>query len=84
MKWTFEKFSGDMAIYAICPMCGFHHDVSTLHRDMTTTITHQYKFCPMCGEYLYDDADDISVIWNQRFITELYGATNFNSESKNH
>lgn len=72
MKWIFEKFKGDMAIYAICPQCGFYHSPSTLHPDMTTTITNQYKICPMCGEYLYVDGDDVDVIWNQRSITELY------------
>ena len=72
MKWRFEKFKGDMAIYAICPQCGFYHNPSTLNRDMTTTIVNQYKFCPMCGEYLYVDGDNVDVIWNQRYISELY------------
>ena len=53
MKWIFEKFKGDMAVYAICPRCGFYHCASSLNPDMTTTITNQYKLCPMCGEYLY-------------------------------
>ena len=71
MKWIFEKFKGDMAVYAICPQCGFHHNASTLHQNMTITITGQYKFCPMCGEYLYVDGDEVDVIWNQRDIMEL-------------
>lgn len=71
MNWTFEKFQGDMAVYAICPKCGFYHNPSTLNRDMTTTITSQYKFCPMCGEYLYVEGDEVYVIWNQRNIIEL-------------
>lgn len=23
--WIYEKFSGDLAIYAFCPECGFHY-----------------------------------------------------------
>lgn len=76
MKWIFEKFQGDMAIYAICPKCGFYHNPSTLHADMTTTITNQYQFCPTCGEYLYVEGDAIDVIWNQRYVTEFFGEMN--------
>ena len=25
MTWKYEKFKGDMAIYAICPICNFHY-----------------------------------------------------------
>lgn len=71
MSWQFEKFKGDMAIYAICPKCGFYHSPSTTNRDMTTTITDQYRFCPMCGEYLYVEGENIDVIWNQRHISDL-------------
>ena len=76
MKWIFEKFKGDMAIYAICPQCGFYHNPSTLHSDMTTTITNRYKLCPTCGEYLYVEGNTVDVIWNQRYITEFFGETN--------
>lgn len=72
MKWHFEKFKGDMSVYAFCPKCGFSHNPSTLNRDMTTTITKQYRYCPMCGEYLYVEGEEIDVIWNQRHILELY------------
>lgn len=70
MKWQFEKFKDDIAIYAVCPKCGFYHSPSTLNRDMTVTITHQYKFCPMCAEYLYVEGDAIEVIVNQRYEYE--------------
>ena len=35
----------------------------------------QYDFCPICGEYLFDDKaeeDGFSVTWNERDIMELY------------
>lgn len=73
MKWIFEKFKGDMAIYAQCPKCNFKHNASIFdHTEMRSSITRQYKYCPMCGEYLYDDREEINVIWNERDIVELY------------
>lgn len=71
MQWIFEKFKGDMAVYAICPKCNFRHSPSTISSDMETTITHQYRYCPMCGEYLYVAGENIDVIWNQRDIMDL-------------
>jgi hypothetical protein len=70
MKWHFEKFKGDMAIYAICPKCGFYYNSSTLQRDMTTTITNVYNFCPICGEQLSIKEEDVDVTWNQRDIAD--------------
>lgn len=72
MQWIFEKFKGNMAIYSICPKCGFMHNSSTLnHKTMESSISNQYKYCPMCGEYLYDERADIEVIWNERSIIDL-------------
>ena len=76
MVWEYEKFKGDAAIYAFCPKCNFHHCPSEMN---TTTwesdILYQYNYCPICGEYLYDDkaeTDGVEVIWNERDIVELY------------
>lgn len=72
MKWRFEKFQGNMAIYAICPECGFMHNPSSCDRKtFKPSITTQYKYCPMCGNYLYDESDELDVIWNERNMQEL-------------
>lgn len=67
--WIYEKFKGDMAIYAICPYCGFTHCPSRLNTEtMQSEIVYQYKHCPECGKYLYDSSDDdVDVIWNDRW-----------------
>ena len=76
MVWTYEKFRGDAAIYAFCPKCKFYHNPSKLIRDedgnLTTDIQYQYNYCPICGEYLYDDKEIVDIIWNERDIEELY------------
>lgn len=73
MKWIFEKFKGDLAVYAFCPKCNFRHNPSRVTpKTMEVEIVCQYKYCPMCGEYLYDDRDNLDVIWNERDVTELY------------
>ena len=76
MVWEYEKFKGDMAIYAFCPKCNFHHCPSELVKDedgkLTTDIKYQYNYCPICGEYLYDDKEIVDVVWNERDIEELY------------
>ena len=70
MKWHFEKFIGDGAIYAICPKCGFYHNASVYHNGQFI-IAKQYNYCPMCGEYLYVASNNIGVVWNERDIDEL-------------
>lgn len=45
MTWKYEKFKGNGAIYA---------------------------FCPMRGEYLYDDIEHATCVWNERDMEELY------------
>ena len=76
MVWQYEKFKGDMAIYAFCPKCNFHHNPSELnHAIMECEIQYQYHYCPMCGEYLYNDkaeTDGVDITWNERHILELY------------
>lgn len=75
MIWKYEKFKGDGAIYAFCPKCGFHHNPSRLNSEtMKSEITYQYNYCPMCGEYLYDEnaENGIEITWNERDIVELY------------
>ena len=41
---------------------------------MKSEITYQYNYCPMCGEYLYDEnaENGIEITWNERDIVELY------------
>jgi hypothetical protein len=76
MVWKYEKFFGDAAIYAFCPKCKFYHNPSELIADedgkLTTEIQYQYNYCPICGEYLYDDKSEVDVAWNERDIEELY------------
>ena len=76
MIWKYEKFKGDGAIYAFCPKCGFHHNPSRMnHETMACDVMYQYNYCPICGEYLFDDkaeTDGFEVAWNERDIIELY------------
>ena len=73
MVWKYEKFKGDAAIYAFCPKCGFHHNPSRLKPGaFEPEINYQYVYCPMCGEYLFDDSGEADVVWNERDIIELY------------
>lgn len=70
MMWIFEKFRGDGAIYAICPKCGFHYaSGSTLEMDAGLR---QYRYCPMCGEFLLNPSEEIEVTWNERDMMVLY------------
>ena len=72
MKWIFEKFYGDMAIYAICPKCGFRHCVSDFKSgtfEIEIYTDKVYKFCPMCGKKdTTNYGDNIDVVWNERSI----------------
>ena len=75
MIWQYEKFKGDMAIYAFCPKCNFHYNPSTFNTTtMSSEIRYQYNYCPICGEYLYDKEfeNGVEVIWNERDLIELY------------
>lgn len=76
MTWTYEKFKDNGAIYAFCPKCGFYHNPSRfLPNDKglyEVQVTYQYNYCPMCGEYLYDDIEHATYIWNERDMEELY------------
>lgn len=75
MIWEYEKFRGDAAIYAFCPKCGFHHCPSRMdYETFKVEIVYQYNYCPVCGEYLYDENfyDGVEVIWDERDILELY------------
>ena len=79
MVWEYEKFRGDMAIYAFFPKCNFHHNPSELTIDADgkreMEIKYQYNFCPICGEYLYDEkaaTEGIDIVWNERDIEDLY------------
>jgi hypothetical protein len=76
MVWEYEKFRGDDAIYAFCPKCKFHHNPSKMVTGedgrLTTEIQYQYNYCPICGEYLYNDIGTVDVTWDERNIEELY------------
>lgn len=74
LKWVFEKFKGDMAIYATCPNCDYTYNVTSAP-DLETgeyKIDRQYKYCPECGEYLFDENEEVDVAWDERNIEELY------------
>ena len=68
-KWIFEKFKGDMAIYAICPICNFHYCAGDT---IKLRINNQYTYCPMCGEYLYEDTEEFEVIYNHEELEVLH------------
>lgn len=73
MQWIYEKFRGNMAIYAICPVCNYATDKSKFDQQTGHfTITNPFTFCPMCGEFLFSIDDDCDVIWNERNITEHF------------
>lgn len=75
MEWHFEKFKGDSAIYAICPKCGFAHNVSYVVLPLEVRINPQmiYNFCPNCGEEdtsnHYEENKDVT--WNKRDREEI-------------
>lgn len=60
----------------LCPKCGFYHNPSRfLSNDKglyEVQVTYQYNYCPMCGEYLYDDIEHATCVWNERDMEELY------------
>lgn len=74
MIWRFEKFKGDCAIYATCPKCKYSYSTTTAPNFKTGeyVIDIHYKYCPECGVYLYNNSEEINVIWNERDIVELY------------
>ena len=73
--WIYEKFKGDAAIFAFCPECNFRHCPSKIdigeQGELLHRITYQFNYCPMCGEYLFDDTESFDVIWNERYIDEI-------------
>lgn len=72
MKWIYEKFKGDPVTYAICPKCNFYYNASKLNnKTLKYEINQEYKYCPMCREYLYIDSK-IKIIRNKRNIMDLY------------
>lgn len=69
MVWQYEKFEGDLAIYAFCPNCGFYHDASEFnYEDMKVNIVYEYNYCPNCGIYLHNEdfKKKIEILWNKR------------------
>ena len=73
MKWKYEKFKGDMAVYAICPKCNFHHSSSVYNpHSGESVVQNPYTFCPLCGEFLFENYEEVNVIWNERNIFKLY------------
>lgn len=70
LKWKYEKFKGDLAIYAFCPVCNYSHNPSRYEWSTgNTIIQNTMLFCPMCGEFLYDESE-IETIWNERDCKE--------------
>ncbi len=72
MEWIYEKFKGDLCIYAFCPICKFRYNPSKVNKNLEAEIVFQYNYCPMCGEYLFSSNNKVDVIWNERDVTELY------------
>ena len=58
-----------MAIYAICPTCNFHYCCGDFIKKQ---ITNLYTYCPMCGEYLYENNSEANVVYNQNELEALY------------
>jgi hypothetical protein len=55
MEWDYIKYPRDVAIYAMCPRCGFKHNPSFYNwATGKTIIIRQFNYCPICGEYLRD------------------------------
>ena len=75
MVWKYEKFKGDMAIYAFCPKCGFRHNPSRWNTQTgESELLYQYNYCPICDEHLNDEnfENGVGIVWNERDIIELY------------
>ena len=69
MQWFIEKFKGDVAIYAFCPKCNFHHSPG----DVISNEAFFYWYCPMCGEYLRIKDKEVKFDrYNERDVLELY------------
>ena len=73
MEWKFEKFKGDMGIYAFCPKCNFHCDAKG-YDFVTNTyeVNFIFRYCPICGEHLRHKGSEVIVTWNERGIDALY------------
>lgn len=76
--WKYEKFKGDMGVYAICPVCNFAHGVGEKNfstGELEIRISEEYIFCPMCGTFLYDTRDKVYAcvcVMNVRDTDDLY------------
>ena len=68
MYWIFEKVRGDQAIYGICPKCEFHYAAGEASKKRVG----QYRYCPMCGEYLFNNNTDIKIIWDKRDLMDFH------------
>ena len=77
MKWHFEKFKGNMAVFAICPNCRFYKNISymTANAEVRIDPSNIYHYCPNCGEKNESDynSENIDVVWNRRNFEELCG-----------
>lgn len=81
MKWKFEKFTGDGAIYAFCPNCNYHYAAGGSNPPTwEPRVDKQFPFCPGCGEFLWCEDDEIEVVKYVRNIREIVNE-NINSEA---
>lgn len=65
MEWKYEKFKDNEAIYQVCPKCEFVNMVgSAINFD--GFVSTGYNYCPMCGEYLHTEKEEIDIVWNER------------------
>lgn len=75
MKWRFEKFKGDSAIYGICTKCNYSYEAGSYNpATAESSGVYQYKYCPICGRRLYIKPKDgtLDVVWNERLITDFW------------
>lgn len=73
MKWKFEKFNGDGAIYAFCPNCNYHYAAGGPNPPtQEPRVDKQFPFCPGCGEFLWCEDDEIEVVKGVRHIKEIF------------
>jgi len=71
--WKFEKYQGDCAIYAECPICKYEYCAGAVKIETGPEIYKVYNYCPNCGTYLRSKEEDVHVIWNKRDVLDRLG-----------
>ena len=72
MMWEYEKFNGDMALYAFCKSCNYHHaDGKYNFKNQEWEVYDSFRFCPICGTPMNHLTEDYTMIWNERDLMDL-------------